>query len=935
MKFIKKTSAISLLVIAVFGMNCFSCRSEAAVNVSRTDSRTELDFPEGSIGGHSPTAVQWTAPKDLVVSIAGVVWKLRNNSDASLSLWIKGTEFIHAFPIPPQSGMCNSKSPKSFLTMVTEQGGNPNGLNEVSFKTGEQIIVLLGGNDFTGIDLSIKSKDEEWSLSKNFDNQTNPNGEWVYGQNESAADAPPHLVPYDQLIESFDPDGKALFGAAQSAWIGSTFPAHLSLMKSRGTSPQKCELRFTSGDEIFVESLLAGKWVNRHWGSDGHINVPYDRWMEESFSVEVNGEVCSGEWKLVSVSEEPSVEVGQKHSIVQLSNSTCKVSLKIHTVLDGTPIITRWLEMTNESDAQMPVTGLNPWLGILTSNSQFWGNAEPPKRFETPFSLGYFTNPDHCWEGWFDWKPVEEGVTQFGCDKGQCYDDPFFVIRNQGTGQLLIGELGWSGNWRMELNFTREGRDTVRVKVGPWASDPLIVLAPGETFNSPAMHMGTVTGDLDKAIQAMHQHVRGSVIPKRPEDRSYLIQYAVPGDQGYLSERFGDPAGYTEESVLRNVEIASAIGTELFIMDAGWWENQGDWEPSKNRFPRGLDPIVEAIHAKGMLFGIYGEVEKAGPMSKLAKEHPDWIEWHAPYPVLNLSKPEVASYLEETLSGMIERLHLDLFRLDFNTPSAERFEGKPNDRNGLAENNFLRYYDNFYSIFARIHAKYPKLILQQAACGGGRNDLGTAGRFHEEYLTDGLRVPYVVQNYCGQTMVLPPECLIIAIGADGGGSGGNAEDFQTYLRVTYTLSTPWVFFGMTAPDMSLLTPERREEFLRYAGIYKNFIRPLWPTSQVFHHAPISAQGGVDSSCWFAQEYSAPDGTKGWAVIIKIKDSTEMAYMLHPKGVRPEKSYKVTLDNQSSSVVIDGFRLQQEGIRIPLEAIGSSELILIEETGKPK
>ncbi len=927
-----RSSAVAFIVVVIVMLSAdyFTVPSEAVVSVTRTDSRRELDFPLGTVGGHSPTAVQWTAPKDIVVSIEGTVWKLRNNSDASLSLWIKGTEVIHAFPIPPQSDMCNSKTPMSFVTMLTEQSGNPNMLKDVTIKAGEQIIILMGGNDFAGIDLCIKGKDAEWRISDSFSTQTNPNGEWVYGQNVSAADAPPQIVPYDKVIESYDPDGKGLFGKGQPAWTGATLPPHLSLMKSQGTSPQKCELRFTSGDEIFVEALVAGKWVNRHWGSDGHINVPYDRWAEESFGVEVNGEKCSSGWQLVSVTEEPSALDGQQHSVVQLTNNICKLSLKIHTVLDGTPIITRWIEMKNESDSQLPVTGLNPWLGILTSNSQFWGNAEPPKRFEVPFSLGYFTNPDHCWEGWFDWRPVVEGVTQYGCDKGQCYDDPFFVVRNNGTGQILIGELGWSGNWRMEVNYSREGRDTVRVQTGPWASDPLIVLAPGETFNSPAMHMGTVNGDLDKAIQAMHEHVRKSVLPKRPEDRSYLIQYAVPGDQGYLSERFGDPAGYTEESVLKNVEIASAIGTELFIMDAGWWENQGDWEPSKNRFPRGLEPIVEAIHAKGMLFGIYGEIEKAGPMSKLAKEHPDWIAWHAPYPVLNLSQPEVASYMEETLAGMIERFHLDLFRLDFNTPSADRFEGKSNDRNGLAENNFLRYYDQFYSIFERIHKQYPNMILQQAACGGGRNDLGTVGRFHEEYLTDGLRVPYVVQNYCGQTMALPPECLIIAIGADGGGSGGNAEDFQTYLRVTYTLSTPWVFFGMTAPDLTQFTPERREEFLRYAGIYKNFIRPLWPTCLVFHHAPVNFQGGVDSSCWFAQEYFAPDGSKGWAVIIKIKDNPEPAYLLRPKGVHPEKTYRVTLDNQSTAVDIDGFRLQQDGIRIPLEAIGSSELILIEE-----
>jgi hypothetical protein len=50
-------------------------------------------------------------------------------------------------------------------------------------------------------------------------------------------------------------------------------------------------------------------------------------------------------------------------------------------------------------------------------------------------------------------------------------------------------------------------------------------------------------------------------------------------------------------------------------------------------------------------------------------------------------------------------------------------------------------------ICERLGAKYLDMILQQAAAGGGRNDLGTSGRFHETYLTDGLNMPRVLQNF--------------------------------------------------------------------------------------------------------------------------------------------------------------------------------------------
>ena len=380
---------------------------------------------------------------------------------------------------------------------------------------------------------------------------------------------------------------------------------------------------------------------------------------------------------------------------------------------------------------------------------------------------------------------------------------------------------------------------------------------------------------------------------------------------------------------MRNVDIAASIGTELFIMDAGWWDKQGDWEPSKSRFPRGLDPIVEYVHGKGMLFGLYGEIEKAGATSRIATEHPDWIEWHKPYPVLNLSRPEVAAYMEKALGTMIEGFRLDLFRLDFNTPSDVPFEGVSNMRGGLEENNFARYYNQFNSIFDSIHKKYPSVILQQAACGGGRNDFETAGRFHEQYLTDGLRVPYVVQNFCGQTLALPPEVMIIAIGADGGGGTGNSEDFETYLRVTFTLSTPWIFFGMTAPDLNSFDPDRLASFQRYAALYKDFIRPLWPDCLVFHHSPVSAYGGVESGSTFAEEFASPDRKKGWCTLIKIQDDPEPLFTFRPRGIDPSATYNVTLDNERCTVRMEGLRFRQEGLTMRLEGLGASEMVLYE------
>jgi alpha-galactosidase len=589
------------------------------------------------------------------------------------------------------------------------------------------------------------------------------------------------------------------------------------------------------------------------------------------------------------------------------------------------------MEITNTSDGPVALTAISPWTGILLAHPWVLPHL-PPERADRAFTLGYFheshrrIETGHGMEGRLEWEALPLGTTEIGCDKGQCYDDPFFVVRNEAQGEYTICHLAWSANWYATFECQDEGgMRTLRFKIGPKATDALCVLSPGETTVSPAVHLGSVADDLDATVQAMHEHIRSTVLPALKPERSHLVQYSCPGDQGYLSKHFGDRSDCTSEKVMENVDIAAALEAELFIMDAAWWDNQGDWYASPRRFPNGLQEVVDYVHEKGMLFGLYAEIERAHPGSQVHKEHPDWI---GPGNVLKMNRPEVAAHVESALIGIIEDYDIDLLRLDHNKASI--MEGSTTEKDGYVENDYWRYYEAFYGMMERIHEKYPDLILQQAACGGARNDLGTAGRFHETYLTDGLQMPYMAQNYSGQTLALPPEIFIIAAGANGGGSIGFPENIETYMRVTFTLSTPWIFAGMVAPSIEELNPDRLEGFLRYGKIYKEFIRPILPTCKTYHHAPISDRGGVESSGWFAMEFAAPDGSKGWATIIRVGPTESDTYLFKSQGLRPDKEYRVTIDSLDATFVENGLALIRDGLPTSLKVLSKSELLLFEE-----
>jgi alpha-galactosidase len=140
---------------------------------------------------------------------------------------------------------------------------------------------------------------------------------------------------------------------------------------------------------------------------------------------------------------------------------------------------------------------------------------------------------------------------------GNGVDDPFFIVRRVDRGEHYIGNLAWSANWQMTFERKKEG---MCFTVGPIAENVLRVLMPGETVTSPVMHLGMVEEGFDAAVQAMHDHIRRTVVPPYNPKHAHRIQVSDPRDQGYHT---GDD--FNKAGIRQSVDVAAAIGAELFI----------------------------------------------------------------------------------------------------------------------------------------------------------------------------------------------------------------------------------------------------------------------------------------------------------------------------------------------------------------------------------
>ncbi len=677
---------------------------------------------------------------------------------------------------------------------------------------------------------------------------------------------------------------------------------------------------YKSGGIIYKESLEGGHWKGHSWTFDTDDSSHPLNNSQDAFSIGVKVDpalpsptLLGGGWKWIHEKQEKGERESQIVAHVELENDQQPISIKVKSILDGTPVITRWLEIINTSDHPIALSSLTPWKGPL------WEK-------DAHVMLGHSTRWHVPWEGWFGWREIEMGCHSLENRQGLVWDDPFFVLRNTDRSEYFFGQLAWPVNYRIDI-IRKSG---FSFSASPIAVNELRILDPGESVISPAVHLGYVHGSFDDSVHSMHQHIRRTVIPRPIPDRSYRIQCLFPEDQP-LSLLHGRDCN--EQNLSRFLDVCAECGVELFILDGPTWaRGYGDWIAKEAWFPRGFEPLIQYAKNKGILFGVYAEVEGGrGEWRNTTafKENPDWFLFRNPdYPFanfINISKQDAALYVESELKSLLQRYPIDIYRHDQNGCFGN--EGSVTRKFGFLENDYWRYYDNWHGIVDRARKMDPTRIFQQASGSGSRLDLATLAHWNENYTSDRVSYPHVFQMSSGLSVYLPPEILVTPFGM----AGVDQPDLITILRGVFALGqVPLLFNALLPRNPDEMTQEIKDHILHYTNLYKTFFRTILTEMKVYHHAPVNEVGGVESGDWFVMEFSDQENNRGWATIIRLRGEESSTNHFQPRGLNPDKNYTVFLDNNKSKRFKRGMDLLSKGIDVFIPARPRSELILFEE-----
>lgn len=323
---------------------------------------------------------------------------------------------------------------------------------------------------------------------------------------------------------------------------------------------------------------------------------------------------------------------------------------------------------------------------------------------------------------------------------------PVAGLENRETGSALVWEIENNGPWRWELDTLFDPAEAIALALlGPTDVDHAWTtsLAPGKSFTtvpaSFALASGAVSGGITGAIGALTGHRRRSHIDVVADVHRPLIF------NDYMNALMGDP---TTEKLLPLIDAAAASGASYFCIDAGWYDDGGDWwpsvgawEPSSMRFgERGLTGVLQYIREAGMTPGLWVEPEVVGVLSPVAQQLPDdafmyragvRIVEHDRY-FLDLRSQSARDYLDTVFARLITEYGARYFKWDYNvTPGSGPDTGASSPGEGL-----LDHARAHLAWVEALRERYPEIILEACSSGAQRMDAAILQRYDLQSTSD-------------------------------------------------------------------------------------------------------------------------------------------------------------------------------------------------------
>ena len=321
---------------------------------------------------------------------------------------------------------------------------------------------------------------------------------------------------------------------------------------------------------------------------------------------------------------------------------------------------------------------------------------------------------------------------------------PFFEVglaqpADEQKGDVLMGTLGWTGNFRFTFEVDNAGNLRIIPAINPYASR--YELKADEVFTTPEFiftlsHEGTGAGS--RNLQAWA--------------RNYQLKDGKGSRMTLLNNWENTAFNFNQEILAGLMKEAKHLGVDMFLLDDGWFGNKyprkndhaglGDWEVTHDKLPGGIKALTDAAKEAGVKFGIWIEPEMVNPKSELFEKHPDWaihypnrdMYFYRNQLVLDLSNPKVQDYVYSIVDNILkENPEVAYFKWDCNSPITNIYSPYLKDKQGQL---YIDHVRGVYNVMKRVKENHPDIPMMLCSGGGARCDYEALKYFTEFWCSD-------------------------------------------------------------------------------------------------------------------------------------------------------------------------------------------------------
>lgn len=314
---------------------------------------------------------------------------------------------------------------------------------------------------------------------------------------------------------------------------------------------------------------------------------------------------------------------------------------------------------------------------------------------------------------------------------------PMGYLENTEAHTSLFWQIEHNGSWHYEIgdqnnNFYLNVSGPTEIQ-SQWYK----VLSPGESFETVPVAVGVAEDNFEVAMGELTKYRRLIRRPNRDDEELPVIF------NDYMNCLFGDP---TTEKEFPLIDAAAESGCEYYVIDAGWyapgewWDSVGEWKESKERFPNGIKEVTDYIRSKGMVAGVWLELEVMGIECEMAKKAPDnWFFVRHGKRVYDRSRyqldfrnPDVIAHVDEVIDRVVGDYGAGYIKMDYNIEPGTGTELDADSvGQGLLEHEraYLRWLDGVFT-------RYPDLVIENCSSGGLRIDYALLSRYSIQSTSD-------------------------------------------------------------------------------------------------------------------------------------------------------------------------------------------------------